>query len=381
MITFLTMQQARQLAEKHGTPLHVASRKKLLRNVRVFRNTLPEVGLFYSVKANAHPRILKILADAGVSFDIASIYEYELLRSLGVPNERMFYTHPIKSPTEIEYFFEHGVNTFVADNFVELDKIASIARGREAFVVLRMLVENPIARINLSAKFGAPPDELIKLAFHARKLGLTVHGIAFHVGSQTTGSHPYVNALNEVKRIADILLAEGFNLQLIDIGGGFPIPYPEWVPPFQVFARPIREIITEYFPQMKVIAEPGRFIVGNAVVLVSSVIGRSKRSGVDWVFVDDSIYHTFSGKLYDDADYPIVHFRDKEPSKVTVIGGRTCDSHDILYQSVLLPDLKVGDIIVFLNVGAYTLASSSKFNGFDPPKLVVLEDEIDAGNA
>ncbi len=376
MITFLTLEDARFLAKKHGTPIHVLSRNKLLRNVRLFRTTLPEVELFYSVKANAHPEVLKILVDAGVSFDIASIYEYEILKSLGADNNRMFYTHPIKSLDEIEYFFEQGIDTFVADNRVELDKIASVAAGRKAKVVLRMLVENPVARINLSAKFGAPPDELLELAFYARKLGIEVHGIAFHVGSQTTGSHPYVNALNEVKRLTDILMSEGFSPKLIDIGGGFPIPYPEWVPPFQVFARPIREIVTEYFPGMRVIAEPGRFIIGNAVALISSVIGRSKRAGVDWVFIDDSIYHTFSGKLYDDADYPIVHFRDKEPSRVTVIGGRTCDSHDILYQSVLLPEMKIGDIIVFLNVGAYTLASSSKFNGFDPPKLVVYEDAI-----
>ncbi len=376
MITFLSRDDALHLSKKYGTPLHVLSRNRLVRNVRVFRSTLPEVELFYSVKANAHPEVLKILVDLGVNFDVASVYEYEILKKLGATNERMFYTHPIKSVDEIRYFFERGIDTFVADNEAELEKIASVTGGRGAKIVLRMLVENPIARINLSAKFGAHPDELVKLAFRTRELGMTVHGIAFHVGSQTVGAHPYVNALNEVKRVMDILISEGFSPSMVDIGGGFPIPYPEWVPPFQVFARPIREIVSEYFPKMKVIAEPGRFIIGNAVVLISSVIGRSKRAGVDWVFIDDSIYHTFSGKLYDDAEYPIVHFREKEPSRITVIGGRTCDSHDVLYQSVLLPEMKIGDIIVFLNVGAYTLASASKFNGFDPPKLIVYEDAV-----
>ncbi len=376
MLTFLSHDEAVALAKKHGTPLHVLSREQLVKNVMTFRNSLPEVEIFYSVKANAHPAVLKVLADMDVNFDIASIYEYEILKGLGVDDNRMFYTHPIKSPDEIRYFFDRGIDTFVADNETEIEKIADASGGKGASVVLRMLVENPIARINLSEKFGAPPDELIELAFYARKLGLEVKGIAFHVGSQTTGSHPYVNALNEVKRVSDILTSKGFELSLIDIGGGFPIPYPEWVPPFPIFARPIREIVSEYFPHVRVIAEPGRFIVGDAVVLITSVIGRSRRSGMDWVFVDDSIYHTFSGKLYDDAEYPIVHFRDKEPSKVTVIGGRTCDSHDVLYKSVLLPDMKVGDIIVFLNVGAYTLSSSSKFNGFDPPELVVFEEVI-----
>ncbi len=370
---FLTSKEnIRKLIDKFNTPLLVVSEYKLLENYNKFREELPQVKIFYAAKANSHKDILRILMEAGSGFDVSSSTEYQILSDLGVDNSRILYTHPITSKDEFEFFNKHGVNRFIVDNEAEIRKTAQYIPGSE--IILRLVVDNPGARINLSYKFGMPQSAVEQNARLARKLGLDVVGLAFHVGSQTTTPYPYINALNDTKRMTNILLSEGYDIRILDIGGGFPIPYPEWAPPFEVFAKPIREMLEEYFFNVEVIAEPGRFIVADTTHLVTSIIGKSKRNNVNWYYIDDSLYHSFSGKVYDHADYPIIHFKEKESAQLSVIAGRTCDSSDVIYKSCMLPELNIGDILVFSNMGAYTLASSSEFNGFKPAKLIIYEE-------
>ena len=370
MNIFLDFDQAKDIAEKHGTPVLVLSKQRLIENYYKLSEALPNVELYYALKANPHIEVVKILKELGSSFDICSTGEFFTMQELQITNSRVVFTHPIKKEEEIEYLYDKGTRLFVFDNDLELDKITRFAP--KSNVLLRLAVSNPYCVVNLSYKFGAEPSNAESLISKAISNGLNVKGLCFHVGSQTTNPYAYVETILTCKKISDILTLKGIKMELLNIGGGFPISYTGSVIPIENFCEPIKEALNNFFPNLHIIAEPGRFIIGDAVVLITKVIGKSERKSVKWYYIDDGLYNSFSGKVYDNADYNIIS--DKTTNKQQcIIAGPTCDSFDVISTEKVLPELEIGDLLHVTSMGAYTSCSASGFNGYERTKTVVIE--------
>ncbi len=356
------------------TPLLVCSKEKIKEKYRLLSSCLPGVQHFYAAKANFHPKIIRIAVSLGMGLDVSSPGELRLAEENSLPGEKVLYTQPIKKEEEIALAKEYGVKALIFDNPQEAKKIARV--WPSAPVLLRIKVENPFCVVNLSEKFGADPAQSKDLILFVRDLGLRIRGIAFHVGSQTTNPTPYFETLKIVRRLFNIAAGEGIYFDLLDIGGGFPIAYRQPIMAAESFFQPIRATLENYFPSTEIVSEPGRFIVGDACYLITKVVGKAIRKGMHWYYIDDGLYGSFSGKVYDHADYPIHPLKEGE-RKPSVIAGPTCDSFDVVYREVYLPELDVGDYIIFKSMGAYTWASASNFNGLEKPQLLIEEEEIE----
>jgi len=368
----------RQLARRHGTPLFVVDHDVLRRNYAEFRRRLPRVQAYYSVKANPDPAIVRTLYDAGASFDVASMPEfmlvYENIKDLPARRrqdfiwDKIIYANPIKAnETLVELDAYKPLVTY--DNFEEIGKIRKYAP--HAGLVLRLRVPNTGAMVELSSKFGADPGEAVDLIEAAHDAGLVVEGLSFHVGSQTTNFENYVQALNLTAGVFREATLRGFHkLKILDIGGGFPAPYDRNVRPFRELARTLNSEFKRLFPKdIEILAEPGRFLVATAAALVVKVIGKATRDGKPCYYVDDGIYGTFSGILFDHCQYHVKAFK-KGPRQICSVFGPTCDALDTISLAEELPELRLGELLYSENIGAYSNASSTSFNGFPPAKVL-----------
>ena len=229
----------------------------------------------------------------------------------------------------------------------------------------------PGAVVDLSRKFGCDPEDLIELARLARKLAIPVRGLSFHVGSQATDPGKHVEAIEVCAKLMALARREKLGVfDTLDIGGGYPIDYGQKVADIGRFCAPIRAALAKLPSRMRVIAEPGRYICGPAAIGVATVMGRAKREGHWWYYLDDGLYGSYSGQLFDHAKYPVESLKENEEKFPSVLAGPTCDSIDVIAENLMLPALKAGDLIVGRAMGAYTWASASEFNFF--PKATVV---------
>lgn len=363
----LTLDFARKLAKRHGTPLLALARHRLAANFADLQASLPNVEIYYAIKANPHRHVLRLLRQAGSRFDVSSIEEIQMARRAGASAEELLYTKPINKIEELRFAHAAGLRWFVVDNEVEIAKLAQCTPG--ANVLLRLRVSTKDAVVDLSYKFGAQSDDVLRLVQLAKRAKLRPQGLSFHVGSQCTNPFAYADALANCRKIFNLAASKKIILDTLDIGGGFPVTYVETVMPIDRFCEPIAEAVEKYFDQCRVIAEPGRFLVANAVSLITQIVGKSKRGGVPWYYIDDGLYGSFSGKIFDKCDYTIQSERDGD-RELCVIAGPTCDSFDVLYTDRALPPLEIGDLLIVPGMGAYTNASASTFNGFPLARLV-----------
>ncbi len=358
----------RRLARRHGTPLLVIDCETVREQYRALAAALPGVELFYALKPLPAAPVVATLRDLGASFDVATTGEIALLRSQRVGPERCIHTHPIKRDDDIAAALRFGVRRFVADNPDELRKFA---RHRDhAQVLLRVSFRSPAAVVDLSRKFGCEPAAVPALLGLARELGVSVRGLSFHVGSQVQDPTKYVEAIDACRELILRGRRDGHELDTLDIGGGFPIAYGGRVQPIGTFCRPIRRELRSLPAGVTVIAEPGRFIAGPAGTCVTSVMGRAQREGRWWYYLDDGLYGSFSGQLYDHALYPVDSLGGRGARLPSVLAGPTCDSIDVVREDVPLPELEVGDLVVGRMMGAYTSATATDFN-FIPRARVV----------
>ncbi len=368
-----------QLAKQHGTPLFVVDHAELRRNYALFKKHLPRVQAYYAVKANPDPAIVKTLFEAGASFDVASLPEfrvvYQYIAHLPARErqdwiwDKIIYANPIKA-TETLQELDPYRPLVTYDNSEEIKKISRYAP--HAGLALRLKVPNTGAMVELSSKFGAAPGEAVDLILEADRAGLTVEGLSFHVGSQTTNFDNYVAALNLAANVFREAKDRGYaRMNLIDIGGGFPAPYDATVKPFRDLARLINREIDRLFPKdIQILAEPGRFMVATAGTAVSKIIGKARRDGKLCYYIDDGVYHTFSGVIFDHLQYHLQSFK-KGPAEICSVFGPTCDALDVVSMAENLPNnLELGDLLFSQNIGAYSAASSTYFNGFPPAKVV-----------
>jgi len=367
------------LAAEHGTPLFVVDHNQLRKNYAEFRRHLPRVQAYYAVKANPDPSIIKTLFEAGASFDVASMPEFKIVYNLikDMPAkarqdwiwDKIIYANPIKMAAALQALDRYKM-LVTYDNAEEIRKIKRYAPN--SGLVLRLAVPNTGAVCELSSKCGADAGEAVDLMLEANRNGLTVEGISFHVGSQTTNFENFVQAINLAAHVFEEARSRGCTkLNLLDIGGGFPAPYDESVKPFRELAVIINAELNRLFPaEVQILAEPGRFLVATAGTSVASIIGKAVRSGKHCYYIDDGVYHTFSGIIFDHCQYHLKSFRRGKTAICTVFGP-TCDALDVISMAETLPEnLNVGDLLYSENIGAYSVASSTNFNGFPPARTV-----------
>ncbi len=366
----LTRAATESLAEKYGTPLLVLSLDQVKANYRFLTEHLPGVKVHYAVKANPDRRLVTTLADEGSCFDVASDGEMLELAAMGVAPDRIIYANPIKTASGLAVARRTGVNRFTFDSENEIGRIARAIPG--GTVLLRIRVDNPQALVDLNKKFGAPPEDALRLLRLAREQGLDVAGLCFHVGSQSTSAKAYTDAIKVCRRLADAAAADGFKLRFLDIGGGFPIPTPQENVDVAAMLAEIRAALAA-FPDTEIWSEPGRFICGTAVNLVTRVIGVQTRNSQQWYFLDEGLYGTFSGVIFDHWDFALETFRAGKQIAAT-FAGPSCDSFDVMFRDKPTVPLAVDDLILVPNCGAYTSASATTFNGFAKANILVWED-------
>lgn len=374
----ITQKTLKKLAQEHGTPLVVVDHEALRRNYAEFRKRLPRVQAYYAVKANPDSAILETLYKAGASFDVASMPEFlrvhEFIKDLPAKQrqdyiwDKIIYANPIKATETLEELDQYKP-LVTYDNYEEIAKIKKHAP--RAGLVLRIKVPNTGAVVELSSKFGASSGEAVDLIQKAFDSGLVVEGLSFHVGSQCTNFENYVQALNLAASLFKEAWDRGYNqVKILDIGGGFPAPYDSQVKPFRELAKRLNSEIDRLFPKhLEILAEPGRFLVATAVTSIAKVIGKAVRDGKQCYYVNDGIYHTFSGILFDHCQYHLKAFK-RGPTQICSVFGPTCDALDTISLAEELPDLKLGELVYSENIGAYSHASSTWFNGFPPAKVV-----------
>jgi ornithine decarboxylase len=369
----------KKLAREHGTPLFVVDHDELRRNYATFKKYLPRVQAYYAVKANPDPAIVKTLFDAGASFDVASMPEFRIVYQYikDMPDkqrqdwiwDKIIYANPIKANETLQELNPYKP-LVTYDNYEEIRKIKKHAP--QAGLALRLKVTNTGAMVELSSKFGAAPGEAVDLILAADKVGLTVEGISFHVGSQTTNFGNYVAAINLAANIFKEARDRGYSkMNLLDIGGGFPAPYDATVKPFRELAGIINRELNRLFPKnIQILAEPGRFLCATAATAISKIIGKAVREGKLCYYVNDGVYHTFSGVIFDHCHYHMKSFK-RGPTQICSVFGPTCDALDVVSMAEELPgDLQLGDLLYSEQIGAYSHASSTWFNGFPPATVV-----------
>ena len=354
----------------HGTPLFLISRAALRGQLARFREALPRVEPFYAAKANPHAEILKTMVAGGAGFDVASVAEMEAVLAAGAKPEDVIYANTIKPDASIAAAAGRSVDLMTFDSEYELDKIAEHAPG--ARVLVRIKVPNVGSMVELSLKFGVEPADAMDLLIQAHRLGLRPTGLSFHVGSQCTHLENYIQALE----LAAILFRDAqlkqLPLELLDIGGGFPIShFDDEADPFGAAGEVLSGEIDRLFPPgIRIIAEPGRFLVGPAGTLVMRVVGKAIRENKHWYYLDDGVYGSLSGIIFDHAKYQFKVMRNGR-TQISTLAGPTCDSLDIIARGERMPELEIGDIVYVENIGAYSAASATSFNGIPPAKIVV----------
>ena len=367
-----------KLVNEHGSPLCILSHDKIRENYRTFKKHLPRVQCYYAVKANSTQQIIETLFKEGSSFDVASYNEfmqvYQYIKHFDKKDKKHFvwdkiiFSNTIKDKITLGKIKQYKP-LVTYDNSAELKKLKE--HCDTAGLVIRLKVPDTGSQVEMSSKFGAEPADAQKLIQQAFDMGLSVEGISFHVGSQCTNFDNYTAALAISSEIFNDARRKGFNLNLLDIGGGFPVPYDPQVPEFEKLGAILNSEFKRLFPDdIEILAEPGRFIVATAASLVSEIIGKARRDGKVFYHINDGVYHTFSGVVYDHWIPNFSAFKEGE-HEICAVVGPTCDSFDKITLSADLPaNLDVGDFLYTENIGAYSTASSTKFNGFDGAKII-----------
>ena len=365
-----------KMVQAHGSPLLILDCDQLVKQHNSLATALPSVDFFYAIKALPDYSVIKTLGALGVGFDIASSGEINLLSEHSIQGRKTIHTHPIKRDKDIRDALRFGCTTFVVDNIWELEKFVSY-RHRVGLLI-RVSFPNSNTLIDLSRKFGCHEDEAPILIQKAQSLGLHIKGLSFHAGSQCSDSRNHVHAIEQcTKIINNVHEFSGKLLSILDIGGGFPVEYIDTLMDINRFCAPIMAALDHVPEHVRIIAEPGRYLCAPAMKSVSSVMGKAMRSGVSWYYMDDGVYGSYSGQLFDHVTYPITVFSDINASEEAVLAGPTCDSIDVIAEQINIPPLLIGDLVVGHQMGAYTSASATNFNLFDRAKIVAINEPVD----
>jgi ornithine decarboxylase len=361
---------------KHPTPFFFTSRGVLKHNYNIFNRLFDNSKVYYAVKANSDTRILTYLAELGAGFEAASAYEIQALLDIGVDPAKIIYGTSVKPAQHIVFAVSNGITRFAADSKEEVEKLARYAPGSKVFI--RAIVDDTGSVFTFSERFGAPMETVKDLVLLTKRLELKTYGISFHVGSQATNENRWSNAITILRPVIEDLFKEGVSLEMLDIGGGFPVAYynHQNVPHLTEIVAHIRNSLhmLPYIP--KIVMEPGRGIVASSTVLVASVISRTVRGGKVWLCLDAGIYNAlYEAMIHQGLTQYNVHpfvVQNSDDMMHATLAGPTGDSLDIIAREIELPSyIDVGDKLIFENAGAYTVTMSSPFNGFPKPELYI----------
>ncbi len=355
------------------TPFLAVDTERVIESYHRLLNSVPRAEIFYAVKANSHVAIVGALAEQGSSFDVASQAELEKALDLGATPDRIICSNPIKNARLLTLCSEQNVFAVVADSVDEIYKIARHAPGMRVYI--RLSVDNSGAVVPLDKKFGVSGEQAAELLILARDLGLEPIGLSFHVGSQCVKAENWARAIAECGTIWRAVAAHGINLYFLDLGGGYPIHTDPSVPTFCDIGQAISDAIAEYIPEtpnLRVILEPGRAMVGDAGVMALTVVGKAQRGEKTWLYLDSGVFNGLM-EVIEGFSYPV--FTDDVEAERTAtytLAGPSCDSFDTIMRDVALPPMSIGDRLYFINTGAYTTEYASNFNGFSIPSVEVL---------
>jgi ornithine decarboxylase len=367
-------------AHPHEGPRLIVDLDVVRDNYRAFAKALPDTRVFYAVKANPEPKVLKLLADLGSCFDTASVVEIKLALDAGATPDRISFGNTIKKERDIVTARALGIDLYAVDCIEEVEKIARAAPGARVFA--RILCDGAGAEWPLSRKFGCVPEMAIDVLEHAHRLGLIAHGVSFHVGSQQRNPKMWDSALASAAMIFRTLNDRGITLSMVNLGGGFPTRYLKKIPGVESYGTAIFNALRKHFGNRipETIIEPGRGMVGNAGVIETEVVLISKKSNAEndprWVYLDIGKFGGLAETMDEAIRYPIKTPRDGAQTVPCVLAGPTCDSADVMYEKepYFLPvSLEIGDRVLIEATGAYTTTYSSvAFNGFPPLATFVI---------
>lgn len=341
----------------------------LRHNANRFVAAMPRVQPHFAVKSNPDSRVLSCLSEEGVKFEIASKAELDALLNMNIPAQDIFYSNPVKSRRYLQHAADLGVEWYVIDSPEELEKVIEVKP--DAKLYLRIYTTNEGSGYALSSKFGAHTKDIKTIIDLAAERQADLAGVTFHVGSQCTNVNNWRVGIQAARKVFDQMIAAGLNPQLLNLGGGYPVELGGPVPSIEEIGAVINQELTAFPDSVRVIAEPGRFMVADAGYFVSQVVGKTHREGKPWLYIDAGFYGGLI-ELKDGLGYQML--TDKTGDLVaTTVAGPTCDSIDVCVENQALPcDIVEHDFLYIKNAGAYSSACASEFNGFPIPGVVVI---------
>ncbi len=350
-------------------PYLLMDKAKVRQKVHAIGKNIRNSEVYYAVKANPDIETLKLINSLGIGFEIASEGEMSVLESIGVTSDRMITSNPIKTFRFLRMAAESGIDYFSYDSEAEVLKMKEYTPGANVYV--RLTVPNEGSEWPLSKKFGVEVEEAEELLVLAKKKGLNPVGITFHVGSQCTNMYNWNSALDKAKDLWDRADKAGIKLSLLNIGGGYPIRYTKDVVGISAIEKNINKAIYQKFPKKtRILIEPGRSVVGDAGIFVTKVIGKTSRADEKWLSIDVGVFNGLMESI-GGIKYSYVVEGSKEIKEWT-LAGPSCDSFDVIEKNILLPEPAIGNYVLILSSGAYTISYASEFNGFSIPKTILI---------
>lgn len=344
-----------------------------------FLDAFPSAQVFYAMKANANPQILQLMVEMQGGLEVASLAELEKALDAGATGEQIICSNPIKNPAFLQRLHEIGVYAMVVDSTYEVVKVAQYAPNSRVYV--RLAVDNHGSVLPLAGKFGVSADEALALFDQARECGLQPIGLTFHVGSQCLSVNNWVNAIRACGDVWREAEARGHRFSFLNIGGGYPVGHyhTESIPTIDDIGRLAMAAVRDYIPQvpdMMLVLEPGRGLVGEAGRLLAQVEGKAMRGDETWLYLDVGVFNglmeTFEG--FPPVVLPLNGYVNGN-SRPYTLAGPSCDSCDVVGRNIPLPEIHIGDRLVFYDAGAYTMEYAVPFNGFPVPQVVALNVE------
>lgn len=351
------------------SPYLLIDKDVIKEKVELIGKNIKNSRVFYAVKANPDREVLAYLNSLGIGFEIASEGELRILSDLGVEPQRIITSNPVKTLVFLEQAVSYGIDYYAFDSIAEVDKLSRYAPNRKVYV--RLTVPNEGSEWPLSRKFGVEVEDALNLLLYAKDKGLNPVGLTFHVGSQCNNVYNWNTAIEKARELYEMAADKGIKLSMINLGGGYPIRYTKDVISIDDIEKKVNRLISERFPpDIMVFIEPGRAVIGDAGVFVTSVIGKSRRADENWLYIDVGVFNGLMESV-GGIKYSYVVGSRNEP-KLWTIAGPSCDSFDVIDKGILLPEPEVGNHLLILPAGAYTISYASEFNGFSIPKTILI---------
>lgn len=342
-----------------------------------FEAAFPGAHIDYAMKANANPQVIRRVVELGGGLEIASPAELDRALEAGARGEQIICSNPIKTPAFLHRLGAAEAYAVVVDSVDEVEKVAQHMPGGRVYI--RLAVDNTGSVLPLAGKFGVDGETALELCDLARDLGLQMIGLSFHVGSQCLKVANWVNAIRACGDVWREAAARGHQFYFLDIGGGFPAGHyhTPTIPTIEEIGAAVMAAVEDYIPLtdgLMLVLEPGRGLVGESGWLVTSVVGKAKRGADTWLYLDAGV---FNGLMETYEGFPpVVRVLDLEAAERPLVrytlAGPSCDSCDVIARGIELPQVSIGDRLLFLDAGAYTNEYAAAFNGFPIPQFVAL---------